>query len=466
MATMSKTALTLFLLAPVAMAGSIYFAIPGKATLRAPNVLSAGTREQPPATPPAKPAQPPAATKTVRPETLKQGYIIRVKDLTGLASPDSPIYLAHSHNGWDPGMKKFQLQPRSDMRWEIIMTPAAADSAMEFKFTRGSWETEELKADMTVPGNRMLPEVDAKYVGSDEKPEFVIEIPHWGDQRPNVQARADVNPYYYLNVTGTVKRIEVVGGDASPFKRDVLVWLPPGYDAPENKDRRYPVLYMHDGQNIFQKHPAIPAEWSVDETATKLINDKQVEPLIIVGIPNAGKLRMSEYAPPSAAGGDTGSIDAKGDAYVNWIIGSVMPRVERAFRVQRGPENTGIGGSSLGGLISLYAGVNHPDVFGRVLAESPSLSFNKTSYGSQFTKGSRPWPAKVYIAVGGTELGKGEPARNAEYADAVKSFNKALSDAGLADDRRRFVFEQDAVHNEEAWAKRFPEALKFLFPAK
>lgn len=470
MATMSKAALTFFLLTPVVMTGSIYFAIPGKKSLRTPNVLNPGgpAHAKPSAaakgTQPAAPT-PPTAAKKVRPETLKQGYIIRVKDLTGLASPDSPIYLAHSHNGWDPGATKYKLQPRSDMRWEIIMTPAAADSAMEFKFTRGSWETEELKADMTVPGNRMLPDVDAKYVGSDEKPEFVIEIPHWGDQRPNVQARADVNPYYYLNVTGTVKRLEVVGGDASPFKRDVLVWLPPGYDAPENKDRRYPVLYLHDGQNIFQKHPAIPAEWGVDEAATKLINDKQVEPLIIVGIPNAGKLRMSEYAPPAPGKGDRGNHEATGDKYVQWITGSVMPRVERAFRVRTGPDSTGIGGSSLGGLISLYAGSQHPQVFGKVLAESPSLSVFGTDYAAAMS-GTKQWPAKVYLAVGGTELGKGEPTKNDAYAAAVKSFDGNLKGAGLSDDRRKFVFEQDAVHNEEAWAKRFPEALKFLFPAK
>ncbi|HZW07014.1 MAG TPA: alpha/beta hydrolase-fold protein, partial [Phycisphaerales bacterium] len=288
-----KVVVTLFLVTPVVMAASILLAIPTKGRSRdatAP-ALAAPAPER-------AVGQPSVAQKGVRPETLKQGYIIRVKDATGLASPSSPIYLAHSHNGWDPGSDKFKLQARSDMSWEIVMTPAAADSAMEFKFTRGSWETEELKADMTVPGNRMLPEVDAKYATSGEKPEFTFEIPKWGDQRPNVQARADVNPYYFLNVTGTVKRLEVTGGDAPPFKRDLLVWLPPGYDAPENKDHRYPVLYMTDGQNIFQKHPAIPAEWGVDETATKLINEKAVEPLIIVGIPHAGKLRTAEYLPP------------------------------------------------------------------------------------------------------------------------------------------------------------------------
>jgi predicted alpha/beta superfamily hydrolase len=457
-----KIVVTLFLVTPILMAASILLAIPKKGHSRdatAPMVTAPAPEKAA--------AQPPAAPKTkgVRPETLKQGYIIRVKDATGLASPSSPIYLAHSHNGWDPGSDKFKLQARSDMSWEIIMTPAAADSAMEFKFTRGSWETEELKADMTVPGNRMLPEVDPKYLTNGEKPEFAFEIPKWGDQRPNVQARADVNPYYFLNVTGTVKRLEVTGGDVTPFKRDLLVWLPPGYDAPENKDRRYPVLYMHDGQNIFQKHPGIPAEWGVDETATKLINDKSVEPLIIVGIPNT-KLRMTEYAPPSINNADKGEAVSGGEQYVNWIIASVMPRVERAFRVRTGPDSTGIGGSSLGGLISLYAGVTHPQVFGKVLAESPSLNFRKVNYGAEFTAASRPWPARVYIAVGGTELGKAKQAENAAYANAVKVFNQSLQDEGLGDDRRKFVLDEPAEHTESAWAARFPGALKFLFPAK
>lgn len=458
---MSKPMLTLFLLTPIAMAGSIYFAIPKKGHSRdatAP-MLAAPAPQQAAKQPPAAPA-----TKGVRPETLKQGYIIRVKDTTGLASPSSPIYLAHSHNGWDPGSDKFKLQARSDMSWEIIMTPAAADSAMEFKFTRGSWETEELKSDMTVPGNRMLPEVDAKYATNGEKPEFTFEIPKWGDQRPNVQARADVNPYYFLNVTGNVKRLEVTGGDAAPFKRDLLVWLPPGYDAPENKDRRYPVLYLQDGQNIFQKHPGIPAEWGVDETATKLINDKSVEPLIIVGIPNAGKLRMAEYAPPSTSPGDKGNAVAAGDKYVQWMIETAMPRVERAFRVRTGPENTGIGGSSMGGLISLYAGAKHPEVFGKVLAESPSLNLGGTDYAKQLISGTKQWPGKIYIAVGGNEAESS--AASSTYAANVKAFKQSLHDSGQSDKSLSFVYESDAKHTESAWAARFGAALKFLYPAK
>ncbi|MFT3684205.1 MAG: alpha/beta hydrolase-fold protein [Phycisphaerales bacterium] len=462
MATLSKPALTAFLITPFLMAGSILFAIPRKGHARDATAPALQT--------PA-PAQPAAASKSetgkkVRPETLKQGYIIRVKDLTGLATPDSPVYLAHSHNGWDPGDKKYKLQQRSDMRWEIVMTPAAADSAMEFKFTRGSWEYEELTKDMTVPGNRMLPDVDAKYVGSEEKPEFVFEIPHWGDQRPNVQARADVNPYYYLNTTGTVKRLEVVGGDAAPYKRDLLVWLPPGYDAPENAGRKYPVLYMHDGQNLFQKHPAVPAEWGVDETATKLINEKTVEPFIVVGIPHSGKLRTVEYLPPVT---DARIVDNKapgGEAYVQWIVSTVMPRVERAFRVRTGPENTAIGGSSMGGLISLYAGAMRPQVFGKVLAESPSLGFNHDNFSPRLFGATKTWPAKVYLAVGGKEAGGEKPEASAEYAGWVKSFNDSLQTAGLGDDRRMFVFDENATHNEEAWAKRLPAALKFLFPAK
>ncbi|MBY0308667.1 MAG: hypothetical protein K2Q09_07990 [Phycisphaerales bacterium] len=462
MATLSKPALTCFLLSPLLVAGSIYFAIPKKGHSRdalAPSLFT-------PRAAPAQPTAKPDTGKKVRPETLKQGYIIRVKDLTGLSSPDSPVFLAHSHDGWDPGDKKYQLQLRSDMRWEIVMTPAAADSAMEFKFTRGSWETEELKADMTVPGNRVLPEVDAKYAGSEEKPEFVFEVPHWGDQRPDVKGRADANPYFYLNVTGTVKRLEVAGGDAPPYKRDLLVWLPTGYDAPENKERRYPVLYMHDGQNLFQKHPAIPAEWGMDETATKLIADRQVEPFIVVGIPHSGKLRTVEYLPPVT---DAKVIDGKapgGEAYVRWIISAVMPRVERAFRVRPGPQSTAIGGSSMGGLISLYAGATHPEVFGGVLAESPSLGFNHDNFTPQLFGATKAWPQRVYLAVGGREAGKDNQAAGDEYAGWVKGLNGMLESAGLGDDRRLFVFDPQATHAEEAWAARLPRALKFLFPPR
>ncbi|HZW05689.1 MAG TPA: alpha/beta hydrolase-fold protein, partial [Phycisphaerales bacterium] len=155
---------------------------------------------------------------------------------------------------------------------------------------------------------------------------------------------------------------------------------------------------------------------------------------------------------------------AGGEAYVRWVVGEVMPRVERAFRVRAGPESTGIGGSSLGGLISLYAGAQHPEVFGRVLAESPSLTFNGNDHWKTLFAGTQRWPDRVFLAVGGKEAGKADASER--YAGAVKGFDRSLQAAGLGDGRRRFVFEEGAAHNEEAWGRRFPEALKFLFPAK
>ena len=160
-----------------------------------------------------------------------------------------------------------------------------------------------------------------------------------------------------IDAVGTVVRLELIGGAgrAAGMVRNAQVWLPPGYDDAANAARRYPVLYMLDGQNLFQTPPGGFGEWQADETALRLIEQGTIEPLIIVGIPHAGLFRADEYLPfPWIPG-----AEPSGGALEAWLLGHVMPRVERAFRVDTGPDRTGIGGSSLGGVMSLFI-ATHP----------------------------------------------------------------------------------------------------------
>lgn len=254
--------------------------------------------------------------------------------------------------------------------------------------------------------------------------------------------------------------MQVTGGGV-PITRDLLVWLPPGYDDPANATRTYPVLYMHDGQNLFDKHPGVPAEWRVDETLTGLIAKNEIDPLIVVGIPNAETARASEYLPTAALA----SVTPRGDAYVEFIVSEVIPRVERAFRVRTGPEHAAIGGSSLGGLISLYAGLKRPDVFGKVLAESPSLVIGGKEIWRDAFDGFSAGPRVIYLGMGGKE--RGDDPKHAEanktLLDALAAFRKWLEERKIGGDVR-VVVDEDARHNEDAWAERFPRAILALFP--
>jgi pullulanase len=479
---MNRAVLTIILASPIVMVGAVMWGISQlRPQMNAPPVgagagstgganaigeyLAHGSAKRRDTVAGAAPSEDKPA-ELVPPESLAQGFVLVVTDEARLAGPASPIFLASNLNGWNPADPSFKLEPQSDGRWRIALAHPKDSQPMQFKFTRGSWELEELDGSLNVIANRTLPKIDASRLAPGEQPKIELSVPHWGDQRPDRAGRASTDQYRHIEAVGMLRRLQVQGGAgaAAGQVRDLLVWLPPGYDDPADADVRYPVLYLHDGQNLFEKTSAIPAEWRVDETATELISRGEMQPVIIVGVPHSGNGRISEYLPVPALE----NVRPQGEAHVRWLISEVMPRVERAFRVRTGPENTGIGGSSLGAAISLYAAGEHPDIFGFVLAESLPLRTGKAEVWDGMIASVKAWPRRVYLGVGGNELGP-EPDkadRNSAYVEAVQALDKRLADAGLGPDRRLLVIDPDAVHNEEAWAKRLPRALTFLLPSR
>ena len=320
-------------------------------------------------------ALPAFAQEMISPETLPQGFVVIVTDANKQASASRPIYWASGKNSWNPGDNDYQLSPRSDGRWQIVFDGNSLGENVEFKFTLGGWGSVETDPEGQDIPNRTFPDVEVGSFKQGEKPVIELTVPRF---RVGGEGHAIAAEYRPLEVTGTVKRLQVAGGagSADGMMRDLLVWLPPHYD--ENPGESYPVLYLMDGQNIFQKPSGTPAEWGADETATRLIQAGKIEPLIIVGVPHGGASRAEEYIPGSSASGKTifGRTPA-GDDHVAWLAREVMPRVERAFRVRTGPANTGVGGASAGGLIALHAALERPDLFGRVFAESPALQLDQ-----------------------------------------------------------------------------------------
>ncbi|MFN0133034.1 MAG: alpha/beta hydrolase [Phycisphaerales bacterium] len=383
--------------------------------------------------------------------------VIIVEDRAGLANEASPIYMGCNANGWSPADKQYRLVGRSDRRWQTVMPWVKHDPPLQFKFTRGTWETVEIAADMTDIVNRKLPDVDVSKLKPDEPIVVELVVEAWADQRPEAMAKKAADPYRTIAARGRLQRLSVVGGGTPGRSRDVLVWLPPGYEHRASAERRYPVFYLHDGQNLFEQMPGVPGEWRVDETCTEMMSDGRAEPCIIVGIPHAGAGRREEYNPP----GGVPAFDAKGEAYVRFILDEVRPRVERSFRVKPGPESTAIGGSSMGALISLYAATRHPEVFGKVLLESPSIAWDEWRAVPGLVAGVSRWPGRIYVAMGTKETA--DAAASERLVAAAKGLDAFLGERGVTD--RMLVIEPDAAHDENAWASRFPAALKFLFPA-
>jgi len=245
-------------------------------------------------------------------------------------------------------------------------------------------------------------------------------------------------------------------------KRFLRVWLPPDYDAPQNRDRHYPIFYLNDGQNLFEGPTSFTGvDWRVDESADQLIRDGQIPPLIIVGIDNARDDRMKEYLPYRMLNPPV--LRPRGKRYPEFLLNEVMPFLYQRYRIARGPENTGLGGSSLGALISLYAVMDRPGMFGRLLLESASL-FVSNRRLLKYSRYFRQWPKRIFIAIGTREAGRED--KDQQVVGDVRELERIIRHAGLDDTRLLVKIDEGAGHNEAEWAKRFPEALRFLFGSR
>lgn len=238
-------------------------------------------------------------------------------------------------------------------------------------------------------------------------------------------------------------------------QRDLIVYLPPGYD--DQPGRHFPVLYLHDGQNLFDPSTSfIPGmDWNVGQTADQNINAGAVEPLIIVGIYNTGKARIREYTPtrvPRLGGG-------RADRYAKFLILELKPFIEGEYRTLSGFEKTGIGGSSLGGLVSLYLGLRLPNVFGKLAALSPSVWWNQhVMHRFAAAADVHPRPS-IWLDIGTRE--------GPRIVQDVEQFRDVLLKKGWQLDRDlHYQRIEGGEHNEAAWAQRVGPFLQFLYPAR
>lgn len=241
-------------------------------------------------------------------------------------------------------------------------------------------------------------------------------------------------------------------------KRDVIVYLPPGYAASESdeqKSQRFPVFYLNDGQNMFDTATSFNGvEWGVDETAQRLILGGKIEPLMIVGIYNTGDGRMDEYTPTVDPRQKRGG---KADLYGRFLIEELKPFIDRNYRTLAGPEFTGLGGSSLGALATLYLGLKHPNVFSKLMVMSPSVWWDHWMI-LKFAQHLRAKPStRIWLDIGSKE-GKLTPGFVLQLRDLLVTQGWRL-DADL-----KFMDIRGGQHTEAAWAKRIEPALRFLFP--
>jgi predicted alpha/beta superfamily hydrolase len=259
-------------------------------------------------------------------------------------------------------------------------------------------------------------------------------------------------------LTGNIKRHRAFPSKILGNRRDVLVYLPRGYRRLSRW--RYPVLYLHDGQNVFDAATSFAGvEWGVDETAERLIQENLIEPLIIVAVANTGEQRIDEYAPTQ------GVIDAKAKRkkrskglapnYGHFLINELKPYIDRKYRTNPGAEFTGLGGSSLGGLVTLAIGILYPQAFSRLMVMSPSIWWDDFAIYRLVDGIERKPPLKIWLDTGTAEPG---------WEQARELLNRLVEKGWKLQKDVQYMEVPGADHSEGAWAARVEPALRFLFP--
>lgn len=244
-----------------------------------------------------------------------------------------------------------------------------------------------------------------------------------------------------------------------PSGREIVTFVPPGYE--EESNRRYPVLYLHDGQNLFHPETAFGGmHWRAGETAAALIAAERIEPIIIVGIYNRGRHRITEYTHTH----DRRRGGGEADAYGRLILEDLKPLIDATYRTLADRSNTAIGGSSLGALVSLYLALQHAEVFGAVVAMSPSVWWDRRAILRDVRRAREPRP-RIWLDMGTRESSGPGTARR--VLDDTRLLRAGLRQAGWHEDHDLHYEEvEGGTHNEHAWGDRLGRVLEWLFPRR
>ncbi|MFD2567379.1 TIM-barrel domain-containing protein [Pseudotenacibaculum haliotis] len=369
--------------------------------------------------------------------SLSAQVTIIIDELPEATAKDASIFISGNFEGWSGGNKEYQLKKLNGKH--TITLPKKLKRIL-FKFTQGTWESVECSTEGTSIDNR-------SYVFEKPNDTLRVKIQGW-DHLADKTKRSTLAK----NVSVLAKDFEIPELNR---KRRVWIYLPPGY---QKSKESYPVLYMHDGQNVFDVETSYSGEWAVDETLNKLYNEKNLR-LIVVAVDNGGAKRLDEYSPwkHSKYGGGEGS------AYVDFIANTLKPHIDNNYRTLKDKENTGIMGSSMGGLISHYAGLQYPKVFGKVGVYSPAFWF--APQVNEFTKEKGIIKdSQFYFLAGGKE---GENAGYKEINETVRGMNKiiaTLKDQGFPSKNIQSKVVPEGKHNEELWRTNFEETILWLFP--
>ena len=348
---------------------------------------------------------------------------------------NATLYIAGTFNAWNPGSAAHALTRNPDGSYQITLP--AATGTMEYKFTRGAWASVETNA-----ANGSVP--NRTYTFGTSAANVLVQVLNWEDLAgPGSGGGTPSTAAANVSVISTTFAMPQLGRT-----RRVWLYLPPGYAT---SGRRYPVLYMQDGQNVFDAATSFAGEWGVDEALNQLAtNGQDLTGCIVVAVDN-GPNRLDEYSPwnnPQYGGG-------QGDLYVDFLVQTLKPYVDTNYRTLPGRENTGIGGSSMGGLIATYAALREPAVFGKVAAFSPAYWFAYAPLAAYAHAHPANPNTRFYFVSGTTE--------STTMVPQMQALRDSLQRGGVPAPNLSFNTRADGQHAEWFWKREFPAGYSWLY---
>ncbi|HRI58536.1 MAG TPA: alpha/beta hydrolase-fold protein [Saprospiraceae bacterium] len=340
-----------------------------------------------------------------------------------------PVFLTGSFNAWVTHDDRFKMLKIKDGHYQYTFNEIPpTGEPFEYKYVKGGWEAEELGQDGHPPVNRRM-EVPRGKVAD--------VVPRWK------QHTAGYDPQFYPDIQIVAKRFNV---PQLRRRRRISVLLPWNY---KQTNHHYPVLYLQDGQNLFEDGAPF-GTWGVDKRLAALAQHGKGD-FIVVAIDHGGKERIKEYSPYHSQRWGEGL----GRDYARFLAETLKPHIDKNFRTLPDRQHTGVGGSSMGGLISIYAGLMFPQVYSKFMIFSPSLWASPKIYSEPMYFAAFDSPTKIYL-YGGSREGAG-------MVTNLNNFKDAAERAGHGRAQVRLVTDPKGKHNEARWGEEFPKAAEWLF---
>lgn len=369
----------------------------------------------------------------VLPLWLSAQLTLKITSLPTNTPANATLYAAGTFNNWNAASSAHIFAKQADGAYTLTISPAVG--TVEYKVTRGGWPTVEGNADGKFRPNRTV-----SYNGSPKTE--TITIQSWEDLGASGGGTGGGTAAGNVTIIDNNFFIPQLNRN-----RRIWLYLPPDYAT---STKRYPVLYMHDGQNLFDVRTSFSGEWQIDESLNELFR-KGDYGCIVVGIDNGGSTRLDEYSPWVNAQYGGG----QGDEYTDFIVQTLKPYLDAHYRTQADRQGTAIMGSSMGGLVSMYAFAERQDVFSKAGVFSPAFWFAGDEPVKHVLAHPRQGDGRIYFLAGGAEP--------ASVATNVRSVADAMTKGGFSNNEIYVKTPTDGAHAEWFWAREFPAAYQWLF---